>query len=643
MAKTPKKDSKYIDFSTQDEVVKQAISDIQRAKNCFDTHRSDHAKLRKAFDKTFEIGDINIGDNSTKPDIYRSGLGRNQTEIAAEAIKAPSVEIKSVLNLPGLEIINDLDEEDAKKFAEEISNANIAKAVYEWCVREGKQQGVDNQGRENWIGMGDNFNRPYHRTSKSGRKMFQFENLKPALVILDPDGESIDSADPVKECQFAYYVYVLTEEMVITMYGKEILPYIEQGGPVFETTDLLGKQEVSQGAKYYLLFSGQNKAREFDVDFLGAGAFPVRRHSEEPLPKKLTEAVIKDSKADIREKYLYIDSYGNPYINMSQFFCFFRESSPYNYGIQQKVYRIQALDEAVENGKADSFRRSLEEINYVSGIREVQLDQVFEKFKQKKMQDIRAMMPIPSSYGQQPPTVGTIKFSEINPLSAQATTDNVARLARNAVGVDPNRLEVQKTEGLGIRELLQEEKTKIVQKIADDNIICYERRVEKVINYIVVHEGLDLDRVLIEYEGIEKSSSEGVLFPMKKTISISKAAEKLKDWNYQVIVSVDDVIKKSNAIVSEKIFSMLERTDPNAYPELYKKLMMKLNETTQLNISSEDLIQQAPAKAMGGASQFQSNGGGGEQPPANVGGVQPADPFAQANASAIANPEVGTV
>ena len=424
------------------------------------------------------------------------------------------------------------------------------------------------------------------------------------------------------------------------MYGKEVLDYIKPGGKIFSTTELIGDSQ-NEGSEYYLLFSGQNKAYEHDIEFLGAGCLPVRRYSDEDMAKEMTEAFIDKLDLDIQDEYIYKDSYGNPYINMSQFICFNKEGSPYNYGIQQKVYTIQVLDESVENGKTDSFRRSLEEINYVTNMREVQMDQAYEKYKLKKKQDIRAMLPIPSSYGQAPPTVGTIKFSEVNPLAAENITNNIARLARNTVGVDPNRLEIQRAEGLGIRELLQEEKTEIIQKIATDNAIVFERRVEKIINFFVVHDGLDLKNVLIEYNGIGKSPTEGVRFQLKKTISIADAAAKLKKWNYQVIVTVEDAVKRSNAIVAERIFSMLERIDPNAYPDLWKKLILKLNDTSQLNISSEDLIQQANAEALGGASQFKSNGGGGGEPAqGNVAPIPGQNLGAPTNAPSSLGPEL---
>lgn len=633
--------SKFIDFSEVDPVVKHALSDIERGKRNFLNYRDAYKKLRSAMDKTFDMDHITIGDNSTKPNSYRSALGRIQTEVACKSVSEPVVEIKPLVELPELESLESLTEEQI----EDMEKGAMAKALYDWAVREGKKEGVSKRGREHWFGFGDNFSRPYYRKTKKGRKMMQFENLRPDLVITDPNGELVDSDTFATDYQFIYFVTILTREMVKSMYGEEILQYIKPDGKVFSSTQFLETQE--HGAEYYLLFSGQNKSEEFDVELLGEGLFPVRRYSDKKFktPERTVspDKLVEDLKLDHIDRYIYIDSYGNPYLNVVQRHCFKKENSPTNYGMQQKVYSLQATHEAVENGKIDNFRRGLEEIIYVTNIRENQLKLAFDRYKHEKALDIRAMLPIPPTYGQQAPSVGAIEFPQINPVTAQQITQDIIRLARNTNGIDPDRLEIQKTEGLGVREMLLEERNETIMKIVEDNIIAIEKDAEKTINFIIVHDGLDLDNVYIQYEGIDTSPVEGVRFKRKKSKSIVDIAKELKEWNYHVVVSVDNMVKKSNAILVERIFSMLERLDPNAFPDLYKKVIQKLNEILQLNISTQDLVQQAPAEATGGALQFRSRPQAGAGNIQDAGGLQGQNAPLQAGASAEGFAGVGVL
>jgi hypothetical protein len=470
--------------------------------------------------------------------------------------------------------------------------------------------------------------------------MFQFENLRPDLIVADPNGELVDSDTPSTDWQFYYTITIMTKDMVISDFGEEILEYIKPDGKIFPTSEFLEIKE--KDTDYYLLYSGQNKAREYDVSLLGSGMFPVRRYSKKKLSAKYKN-IIEELKLDHLDEYIYKDSYKNPYLNLTQKYCYKKEDSPYNYGVQQKVYNIQVIQEYVENGKIDNFRKGLEEIIYATNIRPNQLDLAFETYKEKKLEDIRAILAMPPTYGQQPPSVGAIEFPQINPITAQQITQDIIRLARNTVGVDPDRLEVQKSEGLGVREMLQEEKSETVQDIVEDNLISIEKDVEKTINFVIVHKGLGLNNVMIQYEGVDKSPRGQVPFVRKKTISIVDAAKRLEGWNYQVIVSVDNIVKKSNAILVERIFSMIERLDPNAYPDLYKKVIIKLNEILQLNITSEDIVQQAPAQATGGASQFRTGAGAGNSAPNTDGGLQQQNPAIQAGSPTGGLAQLGAI
>lgn len=633
--------SKFIDFTEADPVVAQALKDIERGKRAFTDWRSTYAKLRSAYDKTFEIEHISKEESKTRPNLFRSALGRIQTEVFKKGVVRPEVEISPVLELPGLENVDALSEEQI----EEMEKANMAKAIHEWFIRESKRNAVFNRGKEDWFGFGNNVSRPSYRQSGNGKKRPTFENMQADMVILDPDASLIDSDEPAAEAQFFYAVRILTEEMVITEYGEEILPYIQPNGRIFDITEFIDVAE--SGADYYLEFYGQNKARKHDVAMLGGGMFPVRRYSKKefttpPKCKTSAEKLLKEiPKLDHHDKYIYEDSYGDPYLNLIQRHCYKKKNSPYHYGIQQKVYSIQALQEQIENGIADNFRQGLDALVYVTNMRQNQLDQAYKRYRREKKSDIGTMMSIPPTYGQQPPSVGSVEHPQINPVTSSQIQSTNTRLARNTIGVDPDRLEVQTAEGLGVREMLMEEKTETIQEVVDDNLLSEEKEVEKIINFVIAHKGLGLNNVFLRYEGIDMSPADKVKFTRKKAKSVVEMAKELKGWNYQVIVSTDNSVKKSNAILTERIFSFLERIDPNAYPELYKKLIIKLNEFLHLNISSKDLVQEAPAEAIGGASQFKPQPGGGAVPNQAAGGLSVQGGPVQASAPAAIDGGLG--
>ncbi len=186
---------------------------------------------------------------------------------------------------------------------------------------------------------------------------------------------------------------------------------------------------------------------------------------------------------------------------------------------------------------------------------------------------------------------------------------------------------------------MAEERAESIQQIIDDNLFPMTKLFEKLLNFIIVHEGFGLNDVFIDYIKFSKSPG-GVEFQNKGArISIVDAARRLKDsdWDMQISITKDSLVKKSNSILLERILSFMERVNPETFPELYKKLILTLNDLLPTDIVADDIVPQASAKATGGASQFQSsqNGPAGPNVPAGSAGGPPPGQGAPVPAGAI--------
>jgi len=611
------KESKFHSVSWQenDKVVKNAIAFMTRGQQKFDTYVTLQEKLDKAYNKTFDISKIDIGQKTKIPNIYLSALGRIETEIFKKSIKFPVPEIIATSRR---------DPKKNERGALEV--ASIAMGLIKWGVRESFVESVFNRCKETWIAFGDVFLQFFIRKGKK-RNMIGFEFRDGSSVILDPDGKLLDPGTPVEQTQAKYDRSILTREQVISKFGKWALDYAKPGSH-FKTITL--ENGNSAGADYYELNEGMNIADEEEVSLLGSNAFPVTRYAEdesfkEKFVKEFGKVEYEKLKKSVShgDKYRYTDSLGNPYINSSQLFCYYDKKNPTNYGVQQKIYALQYIHELTENAKIDSFRKETESLTYASGIRPATFRAIQEDYRAEKDLDILSTMVLPPSVQSQNPKIEVLTYPTINPLTAKQMTEDILRLTRNTVGADPNRLEIQKNEGLGLREQLMEERTEAVLDIVDDNLLSFTKLFEKLLNFIIVHEGFGLNDVFIDFEK-QMTSGSGVEFVNKSArISIVEAAKRLKseEWDLHISITKDSLIKKSNALLLERVLSFMERVNPEMFPDLYKKLILSLNDLLPTNIVAEDIVQQAPSKALGGASQYQSGGNGLPTPPSTPGQV----------------------
>lgn len=608
---TTKDKPKSLEWKSVDEVVGRAIEFEERSKPKHETYTTLYKKLEKAYNRTFDISKIDMDDDKSTPSIYLSALGRIQIEIFKKSIVFPVPEITATSRKnPGT---------GAKNSEKAMEIASIARGLIKWAVREALVESIFNRAKEFWVAFGDVFLQFFVRKGKK-RNMIGLEMRQGKDVILDPDGKLVDTGYPGDEIQAKYDRNILTKEQVISMFGKEVLKYATVGSHFKDTSKEKGE---SPGAEYYELTEGMNKATEEEVSMLGGNAFPVMRFAKDDsfdkaFTKEYGGKALTDLKASEKlayeNKYRYYDSLGEPYINTSQLHCYYDDNNPTNFGIQLKVYSLQYLQELTENAKADSFRREIDNITYVTGIRPSTFRNNFQEYKAKKKSDLGEVMVMPQAISGVKPEMKVLEWPTLNPLSAQQMADGISNLARNTVGVDPNRLEIQKNEGLGLREQLQEEKVEAVSDVVDGTLLAFIRMFERLLNFIIVHKGLNLTDVFIDFEKVtNRPSGEGTFINKKARISIVDAAKRLEDTNWDIHVSItkDSLIKKSNAILLERILSFMERVDPNAFPDLYKKLILTLNELLPTNITAEDVVPQAEAKPLGGASQFQTGGAGG--------------------------------
>ncbi len=443
-----KKEKKFneVSWGSLDLVAKRAIDFETRGKTKRDTYVTKNDKLRAAYRRPFDMDNITIGNDNKTPAVYRSALGRIISDIFIKSIVLPMPEVIAVSRKnPG-------KNKDREKHAMEL--ASIARGLIKWGVRESFLESVFNRAKETWISMGDVFIQFFVRKGK-GRDMIGVEFKRGRDVVLDPDGKLIDSGSPSDDSQAKYDRALLSEEKVISMFGKEVLKYIKPGNH-FDMADK--EQSETPGAIYYELSEGMNKAQEEEISLLGSTAFPVIRFAEDDsfekeftkkFGKKEYEYLIKNVVAH-GKKYRYYDSLGNPYINTTQLFCFFDEENPTNFGMQQKVYSLQYLEEIQENGKVDSFRREMDNITYVTGIRPSTYRANVADYRERRKHDLFEAMILPPSLSNINPSINVLEYPALNPVTAKQATDNIMRLARNISGADPNRLEIQKNEGLGL-------------------------------------------------------------------------------------------------------------------------------------------------------------------------------------------------
>jgi len=590
-----------------DNVVKRALEFQRRSKPTFDTYVSLQGKLEKAYDRVFNIDKIDMDDSKLNPNIFFSALGRTVVEIFKKSIVMPMPEVNATSRI---------SPKDRSENALELSS--IAQSLMTWATRESFMESIFNRAKEFWIAFGDVFLSFFVRKGRK-RNMIGLQMTRGKNLILDPDGKLLDAGNPAEDSQASYKRYVLTKEQMMSMFGKDIVKYVTAGNHFKTITTEKGN---TPGATYYEMTEGMNKAEEEEVTLLGGNAFPVYRFAEDDSFKKKVTAAQKKELGEGKiiehgDKYRYYDSLGNPYINDTQLHCFFDDKNPTNFGMMQKMYSSQYAEELIENGRIDGFRRGNENMTYATGVRPSSFRAAQQEYLAKKKHSLFETMILPPSLAGQNPKVEVLEYPSVDALTAKQTSEEIMRLARNIAGVDPNRLEIQKNEGLGLREQLQEEKTESIQEVIDDNLLAFTKLFEKLLNFIIVHKGLGLNDVFIDFVKYSKSPVEGVTFENKKArISITDAAKRLgeENWDLHVSINKDSLIKKSNAILLERILSFMERVDPNAFPDLYKKLILTLNDLLPTEIVAEDIIQKAPAEALGGSSQFKSGGVAPGQP-----------------------------
>lgn len=601
----------FVNYIEEDKLVKDSIAKLlEGAYNNTLSYRKKIKQLKKAYMAAF-TKDLTLTAETFDTNFLPAPLSRIQCEVAMRLIRPPLFNIQSYNR--------------SYKSLDDRNKENVIKSLLEVVLRMMGFEQVFREGKETWIPYGDTYRRPFKRKhwKKKGVFIPALEDLNGVDLMLDPACRYIKSENKAKEAQFYAHTQIYTKSALVARFGKWILEYAQEGthidsarlpSALSETEDSPDgirsyvETQAATNEKYYEVLEYQNKAEMIELVLVGANAFPQTRiveSSEYDNPQPPHEECIWSS------AYPHINTLGEPVIHLYNNHLYHDPDSPYNRGIVEKVFAIQVAHHILENLKFDTFRKKNDPIPFIAGGRKDLMQQQTRAYRKEKLRDRDAFLHLPSSMTGNVPTTGLIQFEGYNPQEVEQATQDMYDLAKNTVGVNPQRQEIQKNTGVGQSDIVEEEKVDAMQELVEGNITNYISEYRGILDYCIANKGFGLKKTMINFTKYteEKTPDEKgtvVVTNPNATVSFVEACEIASGHEFDIIIERSSLVKKSRFIENEKLTTMLGSLPANTAQGAVKKIGKEIGKNLGLDLLDEDFGDLSQASASGGASQFKS-------------------------------------
>lgn len=597
-----------------DECIKRILKTLQVPQEDLSNFRDLFNKLQAAKENPFDI------------DLYKSS-----DTLSTNIIRSPYIATAVEIFARGLNFPKTITVESKDRYSKEGKTAEAkVKALLEWCIRESKLENRYGEAKEDWAAYGDAYFRfflkkaPKRKGRASGKvgkksKYLCCEDVLGRNLLLDTAKSYVNSESIAKSSNFFAVTEFYTDQDLKARFGEWILEYVECGSHVdhdgYAEVMLSGNeykknatlyendrgQKINPIYKYYEVVEYQNRSDEVESITIGANAFPVTLYEEggdRIPPKSLAPHV------DWGDEYLHRNSYGEAVLNLHNIYFYFNKESIRNRGLAQKLYAAQVAHEIVENAKLDSTRKRMYEIPYVIGVNADEMAEIQAKHQKRYKENVFTVMPIPKTIGANIlPEMGTLKFEGIRPDEARQSTEDNYRLAKDLSGVSLDRLEIQQGVGVGQSEMLEEEKIQSVEYIVEKNIENIIGLLVGVLDFTINHEGFDCEQEISYDTYNENLEITGQTKKMVKDVT-----KDLYDFEFKVFIDRNELVKKSQVVIVQKLIDFLGTIDPQAIPEAAKAIFARIADAMRLDIPLSALKGIENSMPQGGKSQFKSGG-----------------------------------
>lgn len=594
----------------EDPVIQRELRNYQGgAKSNMNNYRNSKNILETHVDRVFQ-GDISLNPETKETNVLKGHLIRTVMEIAMQSITPPIANIEPV--------------NASKTGYEDKTKASMTEALLQWFLRFAGFEEVFNEGLIEFTGYGDMNLRPFVRpTNKEGVVYPGIEDIKSSNLIIDPNATYITSESSSKQAQFIGHVQHYPEANLVSRFGKWILDYVEPGQILDDSREFQNKPGVEQ-LKYYEVLELQNKSTGVELLLVGSTAFPVVRRVEgektPEIPKELEGKVVWTN------KYLYKNSFGENILTIGNLYYYYDPRRPYNNGLADKLVPVQIMSEINSNLQTDNVIKRMDGITYVIGADD-RTDIAFDEYRARKKTDRNAIWKIPARLNKQNrPEVGTITYPGLPVEEANLLNQNLNDQAKNMVGINPQRQEIQKNTGVRQTMITEEKEIEAIQAIVEKNIPNFMAMYKMFLAFCIAHEGFGMDDVEVKFtkyfdENVKDENGEPITFEdgIEASISISGLVEKIKDFEYNVLIDKSSMIKRSRVLEQETILKGIQLVDPQTMPQVFLTLMNRFLDTLGLPKQEVDAAEIAQSKPQGGLSQFQ----GGGEPTADTGQNKP--------------------
>lgn len=591
-----KKDFK--NYQEEFDIIKEIITTLKND-GAYDNLRDFRTKkqvLKRHYNNIFD-SNIGITSKTTRTDLFKSFLSRVTVELYKRKMSVPTFDVEPV-NRAG----------DAYK---EKRQASIVKALLEYFVRQGGYENILKESWEDQLAYGDRYMIPFIRNVKKSKKQyFGLRDVKSENLLIDPNCNSVQSENYLERAQYFGITAMYPEKNLVDRFGGWILDHAQEGFMIDSDSypGYRNKQRYGKNIKYYEVLEIQEKSTGMEFVFVGGNAFPVIMHVDGNIPTISAEiqALIDDDDTPVAwsDEYKYKDSFGEPVLTLSGGFTFFDTDSPRNWGLVDKTAVLQVLHEITENLKIDNIIQRLDQTKFLIGGND-RTDKALVKYRQEKRTNRYAVWNIPTSLAaKNPPTPGVIKFDGLTAQEGTEITEGIYDLVKNVSGVDPQQLEVQKNTAVTQTQIVEEKSVEAVQDIAESNVPQYSWELRSFLAFIIGNEGFGLTDVKINFTDYNENFPEG---DENASISISKAAKEIKEYQFEVIIDRSSLIKRSRFAEREQLLEFLGHVNPQATPEWFiavSKSIAKIGGIELPDVDQESIQQMAP---QGGNSQFKQS------------------------------------
>lgn len=599
--------NKFTQFAEEYPVIKEMLDDLDSGMDNLRSVRTEYDLLDNNYYNTFS-DKLEFTDKDAN--ILKSGMCYSAVEIAMRGLLFPTFRTET------------LD----KNGYEEMNAAAVSKALLEWTHRESGFINAYQESKEEWAKAGDGYRRPYLEPLGEGRFWPQYETLDPRNILLDPECRLVWSKNIANSASFWGYTDILDEKSMKRRFGSKIMKHVESGSMIDHDT-LSVRQGKNQRAnkKYYEVIEAQDSSEGVELVLLGKNAFPAKLvvdEDKQKVAKKFKGLILSSG------EYIHKTRTGKKELSLHNTYFYYDKRTSRNIGLVKRLAPIQFSDQRVENLKLEAAQLKMFEVPTVAGGREDLIRGAIQEFVEERRSNVFAVLHAPSGIEGIIPKFDVLRFQGVSAEEGSATTRDLYTLARNTVGIDMTRLEVQANITLGQSQLIEQEKLDTLETIILRNKPILEHEYEALLDFVVNNDGFGLDDVKIscDYYGDMEGIAQGKKIKLegKREISITEAAKELKKTRINVVIDDSSLVNRTYVALLDNWIKLLGVVNPEITPDLYKFIMKRIGESGRFDVPDNvlDGVEQQ-GQATGGASQFQASSRQAAPAPNNAAGPDP--------------------